>query len=101
MGDGANDQSVSRRPGFHEAELMLALQFGRVGEWIGDIDAVAEFAKPGDEIEGAAVAQVGDVFLEGQAENQSSARFVPEPLVQGVGDPFPHVVVSLAARQYD
>jgi hypothetical protein len=58
---------------------------------------MAEPLQPPDEVEAAAVAQVGHILLEGQAEHQRRAGLAAAPLVQRVGDPRAHAVVGAAA----
>ena len=72
------------------------------GDAIGSAtcDIVAEPLQPPNDVDAAAVAEVGHIFLEGQAEDQRASRLAP-PVVERVGDPRAHPVVGLASGEDD
>ena len=54
-----------------------------------------------DHVDHSAVAQVGDVFLEGQSQHQHPARLSAEAFVEAVANPRSHAVIGLAASKND
>src|SRR6266478_290513 len=65
------DQAVELGEAFERNQLdaVFALRFGRVRERIGNQCPDAEFAQARDDIWDAAVAQIGYILLEGDADN--------------------------------
>ena len=62
---------------------------------------MAQPAKAFDHVDYPAVAQVGNILLEGQSQYQNATGLAPKPLVEPVADPCAHGIVCVAPGQND
>src|SRR4051812_35720525 len=98
MRDSTDDEIVGTPVRLGDLETMLALDLLGRRNWVRDLDLVTEPLQPPDEVEAAAVPEVGNILLEGEAEDECRAGLAP-PIVKLIGDPRAHVVVGLPARE--
>ena len=95
MRDRTDHQIVAPAVRLGDLEPMLALDLLGRRDRIRDLDLVAEPLQPPDDVEAAAVAEVGNILLEGQAEHQRACPALRAPVVKRIGDPRAHAVVGL------
>ena len=73
VGDGEDDGAVVTGLGLDEVEAVFLMGFLWVGPRVVDVDPGAVVAQFLDEVDDAGVAQVGAVFLEGEAEDEDGS----------------------------
>src|SRR5947209_5654194 len=84
--DRTDDEIVAAAVRLGDFEAVFALDLLGAGERVRDLDLMPEPGQPPNQVEAAAVAEVGHILLEGEAEHQSGSGLAP-PVVQRVGDP--------------
>src|SRR5215208_178459 len=100
MCDCAHDEIVALGIGRRHLQIMPALDLLWIRQGIGDRNLVSKPPQPPNEIEAAAVAQVGDVLLEREAEDQRGSCVAPS-IMKRIGDPRAHSVVGPASGEND
>src|SRR6476469_6446757 len=93
MSDGADDKVVTRSVRLGDLETVVALDFFRRRYRIGNLDLMPQPLQPPDEVEGAAIAEVGHISLNVRPRTRTLPAF-PRRLwsVSAIQPPMPSLV---------